>query len=110
MSIESFKAFMTRIAEDSALRKELATIAGDGITFEQLAEAAAERGFRFSAEDVTRKLNAVASEGELSDDDLENVAGGVGTPGVFNDVIKFGHKWNTSYKLDSAFFNNVFKF
>jgi predicted ribosomally synthesized peptide with nif11-like leader len=71
MSIESFEAFMTRLAEDAGLRDELRAQAPEGLNFEQLAQAAAARGFEFSAEELVD-----SAEGELSDEQLEAVAGG----------------------------------
>lgn len=73
MSIESFEAFMQRLSEDDGLREELRAQAPEGLSFDELAQAAASRGFSFSAEEL-----AGAEDRELSDQQLEGVAGGAG--------------------------------
>ena len=69
MSIESLKTFMAQVQQDADLRQKLADIADDdGIPLEALAKIAAEKGYEFSVEDIS---------GELSDEQLEAVAGGL---------------------------------
>lgn len=69
MSNESFKAFMTKVVEDPGLREQLRAAGGDaGVSAQALADFAKGHGYSFTAEDVT---------GELSDKDLEGVAGGI---------------------------------
>jgi predicted ribosomally synthesized peptide with nif11-like leader len=69
MSNESFKAFMTKVAADPGLREQLRAAGGEaGLSSQALADFAKGQGYAFTAEDVT---------GELSDKDLEGVAGGI---------------------------------
>jgi len=67
MSMQNFQTFMAKLSEDSALRDELRNAAPEGMSPEQLAQAAVARGFAFEAKDVT---------GSLEDADLDAVAGG----------------------------------
>jgi predicted ribosomally synthesized peptide with nif11-like leader len=70
MSVESFNAFMAKVEEDQQLRDKLRAAGGDvGLPVQALAEFAGRHGYSFTAEDVT---------GELSDAQLEGVAGGMG--------------------------------
>jgi len=73
MSDQSFEAFMKRVQEDDALEQELRAKLGnpaEGIAAADLERFAAEKGYAFDLEEVS---------GELSDEDLEAVAGGAGT-------------------------------
>ena len=67
MSIESARAYIERLKTDAGFRDRVAA-AGDKEARAALVEA---EGFAFSAEDI----NAIADE--LSEDELENVVGGV---------------------------------
>lgn len=85
MADQSFEAFMKRIQEDDALEQELRAKLGDpaeGIAAAGLERFAAEKGYAFDLEEIS---------GELSDEDLEAVAGGTGTfSSLVGDVsIKF---------------------
>ena len=102
MTLESFEAFMTRLSEDEKLREELRTKAPDGLTFDQLAQAAAERGFAFSAEDIT------GAEGrELSDAELAGVAGGLSTAVKLLTSLESSYKFSSSNALDSLAFPKI---
>jgi predicted ribosomally synthesized peptide with nif11-like leader len=69
MSSESFAAFVARLDEDKALREQLRAAGGDqGLRVEALADFAKAHGYEFTADDVT---------GELSEKQLEAVAGGL---------------------------------
>lgn len=69
MSGEAFKAFVAKVAEDQGLRDKLRAAGGDvGMSAQALADFAKGNGYTFTAEDVT---------GELSDRQLEGVAGGI---------------------------------
>lgn len=70
MSNQSFEAFLRKVQEDETLNQELRAALGDpaeGIPAADLARFAAEKGYTFDLTEVS---------GELSDEDLENVAGG----------------------------------
>lgn len=71
MSRTDFTRFMSRLNTDESLRKGLQARVGDRthqIPAEELIKFAGENGYRFSVTDATE---------ELSDDELEEVAGGV---------------------------------
>jgi len=69
MSSESFKAFMTKVTADQGLREQLRAAGGEaGLSSQALADFAKGHGYSFTAEDVT---------GELSEKELEGVAGGI---------------------------------
>ncbi|MEQ8660307.1 MAG: Nif11-like leader peptide family RiPP precursor [Gammaproteobacteria bacterium] len=73
MDQHSFEAFMRKVQEDDALAQELRAKLGDpaeGIAAADLERFAAEKGYRFDLDEIS---------GELSDEDLEAVAGGAGT-------------------------------
>ena len=70
MSEEQLKAFLEKVKADTSLQEKLKA-AADADTFAALAK---EAGFAITAEDVQSMKSATT---ELSDDDLEWVAGGI---------------------------------
>lgn len=70
MSRQAFEEFMQKLAGDEALRGEASALARDdgSVPLSSLADLAAANGYRFSVEDVS---------GELGDEQLDAVAGGV---------------------------------
>jgi predicted ribosomally synthesized peptide with nif11-like leader len=71
MSRQSFEAFMGALQKDASLLKELRERVGDpaqGVKPEDLNQFAAARGYDFRVEEI---------KGELSDKQLDTVAGGV---------------------------------
>ncbi len=100
MSSESFKAFMAKVDGDQALREKLRTAGGDaGVSAQALAEFAKGHGYSFTAEDVT---------GELSDADLQGVAGGI-LIGM-NQPLAFGDKLSPTFSVLRAGSDFIFKF
>ncbi|QJW84031.1 Nif11-like leader peptide family natural product precursor [Ramlibacter terrae] len=71
MSLEAIHAFRSALASDPALQKLCghASATGDA---QSVVDAAAARGFTFSVSE----LEEVLADGELSDSELELVAGG----------------------------------
>lgn len=70
MSKDSFQEFLKTIQQDAILQKELRDRFGDpaaGIPVQKLAEFAAEKGYKFTVEEIS---------GRLSDNQLDAVAGG----------------------------------
>jgi len=68
MSSDSFKKFQSQVQQDESLKQEFRAAAGDGgMAVEKLVDFAAGKGYDFKVEDVS---------GELSDQQLESVAGG----------------------------------
>jgi predicted ribosomally synthesized peptide with nif11-like leader len=82
MTTEAVTAFAERLKSDEALRAKLA---GAADRAERLALVRAE-GFEVSAGDVGAVKQALGIE-ELSDEDLEKLAGGVGSTTVATVVI-----------------------
>ena len=71
MSRQSFEAFMTTLQKDAELQKELRKKLGDpaqGVSAEGLNKFAAGKGYDFKIEEI---------QGELSEKQLNTVAGGV---------------------------------
>ena len=88
MSVEQVKAFFDKVKSDSALAQKLkdAQAAYTGDTSDKDAAiaavvipVAAEAGFNFTVEDFNAAFEA--EEGELSEDELDAVAGGKSTSG-----------------------------
>jgi predicted ribosomally synthesized peptide with nif11-like leader len=76
MAREAVEAFLRKLPEDDKLREAYAA-ALKRATESALFEAAHTGGFEFSVEELRAVLNE--REAELSDDQLRQVAGGVGT-------------------------------
>jgi predicted ribosomally synthesized peptide with nif11-like leader len=72
MSLEKAKSFLNKADEDDALRERLEDLEGDGALAVKLG---AEYGFEFTAEEFTAAMDELYY-GDLSDDDLEDAAGG----------------------------------
>ena len=71
MSVDSAKAFLERVRNDEDFRKSV----GEIVTAEERMEFVKGAGFDFTKEEFK------SVQDELSDDDLGNVAGGVGVSG-----------------------------
>ncbi len=69
MSVESAKAFLKKFSEDSQFKAEF-----EGKDEEGRRQMVKNAGFEFTKEEI--KEAAGVGEGELSDEELENVAGG----------------------------------
>ena len=69
MSEEQLKAFMEKVKADTSLQEKLKAAADTNA----VVEIAQEAGFMISADDLTK------AQSELSDQELEGVAGGVGS-------------------------------
>jgi predicted ribosomally synthesized peptide with nif11-like leader len=74
MTEETIKAFVERLSSDEAFRDRLAAAP----TPEERQEMARAAGYDVGAEDMPAIKSALGIE-ELSDEDLEKVAGGIGT-------------------------------
>jgi predicted ribosomally synthesized peptide with nif11-like leader len=79
MSQGNALAFIARVNKDSNLQAKLRPLAADDIT--GLLKIAAETGLEFTAEDylVAIQARSIAPASDLSDDDLEEIAGGIGS-------------------------------
>ncbi len=99
MSNQSFRAFMTKVAADPGLREQLRAAGGDtGVSAQALADFAKGQGFSFTVADVTD---------ELSDTDLEGVAGGI-LIGL-NQPLAFGDKLSPTFSVLRSGSDFVFK-
>src|SRR5258708_3334853 len=76
MSQANALTFIHSVQQDSALQAKLRPLAADDMT--GLLKVAAEAGFDFNAEDyrVAMQANSIAPESDLSDNDLDVIAGG----------------------------------
>jgi predicted ribosomally synthesized peptide with nif11-like leader len=75
MSVDNVKAFFEKAADDDALQQKLKALAErEEAVYADLVETASAAGFDFTKEDA-RKAR-VASVRELSEEELEQVAGG----------------------------------
>jgi predicted ribosomally synthesized peptide with nif11-like leader len=71
MSVENAKAFLEKLNRDETFLNQIAGAGND----EARLQMANKAGFEFSAEELTSVIDQLSSE-ELSDDELDAVAGG----------------------------------
>ena len=86
MSRQSFEDFMKKLQQDHTLQQELHVQLGDpaqGIAVKDLARFAAGKGYEFNVEEL---------KGELSEEQLDGVAGGA---------------YDTFFKYDMSFLKQV---
>ena len=81
MSIEAVRAFMGKVKADPDLQEKLEAIEGDkDATLAEVVHIASEAGFSFTVEDydaaVLDMAQARHAAGDLSDEELDAVAGG----------------------------------
>lgn len=81
MSMEQASAFLDKVEQDPELKNKLTSL-GKGAKMEDVLDVAASSGYNISKEDLvaagkTRAEQALSNMGELSDSELEQVAGGV---------------------------------
>ena len=78
MSNSSPEQFYQEILQDPTLQGQLKQVMPSQEALSQIVELAANRGFNFNAEELEQWLSnkTVESSVELSDDQLESVAGG----------------------------------
>tara|TARA_B100000959_G_C14509075_1_gene430542 strand:- start:49 stop:369 length:321 start_codon:yes stop_codon:yes gene_type:complete len=86
MAIENVGKFMSIVAENEEIQTRMVELLQQGSKMEALIVLAKEYGYEFDAEEALTWGKAAASneDGELSEQDLEAVAGGAGFS--FNDV------------------------
>ena len=93
MSIESAKAFYTRMTEDDAFRTPFEQ---ESITNEERRQMIADAGYEFTAEEWQAAMTEIATsdyEGELNEEELEAVAGGMIYGSVRPGYIPFWFKY-----------------
>ena len=89
MSKEQLKALVEKVASDTELSDKI----GAATTAEAVFEIAKAAGFSITSEDIQLLLSLLSEvseeEEELTDDDLENVAGG-----------GWGNRWGKAWDVD----------
>ncbi len=80
MSLDKFKAFSQKVLEDQELKKKAKEIGMNDL--DGIIALAKENGFDITKEDFEAAAKEFESNNELSDEDLEQVAGGVVTVGL----------------------------
>ena len=89
MSKEQLKALVGKVASDTELSDKI----GAATTAEAVIEIAKAAGFSITSEDIQLLLSLLSEvseeEEELTDDDLENVAGG-----------GWGNRWGNAWDVD----------
>lgn len=83
--------FLERLGRESALRERIARVANQQTRLTLLVNMARNQGFRFTESTVQRTLSQreAANDGELSDDQLEAVAGGASTGwALLHDLLR----------------------
>lgn len=74
MSAEAYKAFGKKLSEDESLRKKFKQVGAENV--DGIIALAKENGFDITKEDFVAAAKEFVASNELSDDDLQNVAGG----------------------------------
>jgi len=97
MSVETAVEFIKKVAEDDGLKQQLADAMsgqeGEAV-FNAISEVGADSGFSFAPEDIAiagrqlGKFLGITEDGEMSDEEMEGVAGGINFGGLWNDVGK----------------------
>ncbi|MER2492637.1 Nif11-like leader peptide family RiPP precursor [Catenovulum sediminis] len=77
MSVEQLKEFSKKVVEEESLKAEVKAIGLEDV--DGLAELARKNGYQVEATDFQTLASEVGSNEELSDDDLEQVSGGIVT-------------------------------
>ena len=103
MSIEAVNQFLTKVAEDQELQAELAQAMEAENDRQAATELGAKHGFKFTSEELASeianrqsKFQTQQSANELSEEELECVAGGNATIDAINragDNLENAAKW-----------------
>ena len=84
MSIEAVNQFLEKVAQDSKIQEELAQAMQAEDDRQAVVELGAKHGFEFTGEElmteVEKRQQAAIDSGELSEEELEAVAGGACSP------------------------------
>lgn len=93
MSLETVQQFLQKVSEDAALQAELTQSLQAENDREAVTELAAKHGYSFSSEELWAEIQKRQSEfearqaaGELSEEELEAVAGGITPTAVLGAV------------------------
>jgi predicted ribosomally synthesized peptide with nif11-like leader len=92
MTIAAVQEFLSKVAEDQALQSELAQVLEAENDRQAVTDLASSKGYEFTPEELWAEIQRRQAEferrkqaGELSDEDLEEVAGGA-TPAIASAV------------------------
>jgi len=88
MSLEELKSFSKKVVEDAELKKKAKEVGMENV--DGLIALAKENGFNVSEEDFEKAAKEAQSSGELNEEDLEQVAGGVVTAGAAVGAVAAG--------------------
>ncbi len=83
MSMSAVQEFLTKVSEDQALQEQIAKAMESDNDRQSVTDLARSKGFDFTADELGQEISNREAEarqkaeaGELSDDELEAVAGG----------------------------------
>ncbi len=77
MSIQAVKEFLTKVNEDQKLQVKVSQAMKVDNNSQVVTKLAAEYGYEFTPDEFMSEIVNFSSECELSDEDLQDVAGGV---------------------------------
>ncbi|MGD1913914.1 MAG: Nif11-like leader peptide family natural product precursor [Rivularia sp. (in: cyanobacteria)] len=81
MSIDAVNQFLEKVAQDSKIQEELAQVMEAEDHRQAAVELGAKHGFEFTSEElmteVEKRQQAAIESGQLSEEELEAVAGGI---------------------------------
>ena len=96
MSQESLDQFIQKVTDDEELQARI----GEEIHIDSLIALGAEHGCEFTADDLT-------ADAELSDEELDGVAGGVAILGQANGVAILGQANGVKFRIGPAKYTEV---
>ena len=92
MSIQAVNQFLEKVAQDSKIQEELAQAMQAEDDRQAVVELGAKHGFEFTGEElmteIEKRQQAAIDSGELSEEELEAVAGGACTIDLVTATIK----------------------
>ncbi|MGL5874044.1 MAG: Nif11-like leader peptide family natural product precursor [Xenococcaceae cyanobacterium] len=82
MSIEAVNQFMQKVSEDTSLQSELAKVSGSQTELQNIIDLGGKYGYEFTPEELSKEIQSrqsasQQSDGEISEKELEAVAGGI---------------------------------
>ena len=95
MATENIANFLERVAQDTALQEQIKAMGTQDATQaeEHVIKLATAQGLPFTAEELqafaAEQAKAAHEQGELSDSELEQVAGGIERGELLGDIIYF---------------------
>ncbi len=76
MASNDLERFLGELQGDTGLQEELRNANGDNDLIAKAVAMATAKGYSFSADDIREYMSKVTAEGELNENELDNVAGG----------------------------------